>query len=469
MPQPVRLRLEVLFPTRWSRLLARVVLTSLSVTILSGVYLALFFDPSMSEVTYRGTAGYLRGLVMTHAYASALDISFGVRGGLFVRQLHNWAASLFIASLLASLATAFFTGMFRGRRRVVWAVGAVLLPFGVFEAYTGVLLLDDGLSGTSLRMVSGYTLTVPVLGTRLNELLFGSEFPGTQIIGRLYLVHLVLPGVVVGLLALLAARLRRDRQPGSPSARSEIVGQRRRRRGAAIPGIAVCAFTSGALALMAGGLQVNPIWLYGPADFGNAAATSTPPWYFGWVDGAVRLWPAWDLRLGRYTIPAPFWPSVVLLTVSFALLALYPWIEERLIRDDQAHRLPQRPRDAPGRTALGVAVIVFYGCLQLAGATDVISATFGLSADAVFWTLRLAVLVLPPLAAATTHRLCRALQHDERDIRENGIDTGVIQRLPNGGYLSAHQAERGHGETRQLEHAGSTASASTSTAGRALP
>jgi ubiquinol-cytochrome c reductase cytochrome b subunit len=439
----------VLFPNRWSRLLAWVVLASLCVTILSGVYLALYFNPSMSQVTYSGPVDYLRGLAISRAYASGLDLSFQVHGGLFVRQLHSWAASLFIASLLASLATAFFTGLFRRPRRVAWAVGALLLPLGVFEAYTGVLLLDDGQSGTSLRMVSGYTLTVPVLGTRLNVLLFGSEFPGTHIIGRLYLVHLVLPAIMLGLIAFVALPLLRNRRAGRD------VG--RQRLHAAVPAFAVCALTAGILAALAGLAQVNPIWLYGPADPANATGTSTPPWYFGWVDGAVRLWPAWDIHLGRYTIPAPFWPSVVLLSISFAVLIGYPWIEKRATRDDASHDLPQRPRDAPRRTALGVGVLALYGCLQLAGGTDVISRTFGLSADDVYWTLRIAVLILPALAAMTTYRICRWSPRRDRAVLEDGIETGIIHRLPSGGYREEHRpvaALDDHGRPRELDRAG---------------
>lgn len=462
---------SVLYPYRWSRMLAWIVVASLSVTILSGVYLALYFNPSMSEVTYRGPVDYLRGLAITRAYASGLNLSFGVHGGLFVRQLHSWAASLFIASLMVSLATAFFAGLFRRPRRAAWAAAALLVPLGVFEAYTGVLLLDDGQSGTSLRMVSGYTLTVPVLGTRLNEMLFGNEFPGTHIIGRLYLIHLLLPVIMLGLIALVAGALRRERRAASPSdirSRGEIAGRRRWRFRAALPAIAVCALTAGVLAVLAGLVQVNPIWLYGPANSANAAGTSTPPWYFGWVDGAVRLWPARDVHLGRYTIPAPFWPSVVLLSISFALLTVYPWIEKRVTRDDTPHDLPQRPRDAPGRTALGVGVIVLYGCLQLAGGIDVISSAFHLSADGVYWTLRVAVLVLPPLAAATTYRTCRWLQHRDRAILKNGIETGIIYRLRNGGYVEAHRpmpALDGHGRPRELEHAGAQRTTPPSTPG----
>jgi ubiquinol-cytochrome c reductase cytochrome b subunit len=423
-------RFHSVLPTFWSQMLAMVALTSLAMTILSGVYLALFFDPSMTEVSYRGPVGYLRGVEMTRAYASALDICFGVHGGLFVRQLHSWSASLFIASLLVSLATAFLTGMFRRPRRWLWVTGVVLVLLALVEAYTGVLLLDDGMSGTSLRMVSGYTLTIPVLGSRLSGLLFGGGFPGTHIIGRLYLAHLLLPALIIGLIALAAIVLRRSGVSVRPD---------RPRRVAAVRAMAVGAFTAALLAVMAGVIQVNPIWLYGPADFADAAAGSTPPWYFGWLDGAVRLWPAWDLHLGRYTVPAPFWPSVVLLGLTFAVAALYPWIDKRITGDDAAHHVPQRLRDAPRRTAIGVGVAVCYGCLQLAGAIDVVAASFHLSADALFWTLRIGVLLLPPLAAATAYRLCLGLRYREQVIREDGVETGIVHRLRSGGYAAEHR------------------------------
>ena len=440
-------RFQSLLPTFWLRMLAGVALTSLAVTIISGVYLALFFDPSMSMLSYRGPVGYLRGVEMTRAYASALDISFGVRGGLFVRQLHSWSASLFIASLVVMLATAFFTGLFRRPRRWLWVTGVALLLLALVDAYTGVLLLDDGMSGTSLRMVYGYTLTIPVLGTRLSGVLFGNEFPGTHVIGRLYLAHLLLPGLIIGSIGLALIRLHRDQDVARP-----IHPQ----RATAAPVLAVCAFTAALLTLMAGLVQVNPIWLYGPADFSNAAAGSTPPWYFGWLDGAVRLWPAWDVHFGKYTVSAPFWPSVVLLGLTFAAAALYPWIDKRITGDDTAHRVRERLRDAPRRTAIGVGVIVCSGCLQLAGAIDVIAASFHLSADGLFWALRVGVLMLPPLTAAAAYRVCLGLQYREQAIREDGVETGIVHRLPNGGYVAEHrpvaQLDEGRPPRQLLQH-----------------
>ena len=217
------------------------------------------------------------------------------------------------------------------------------------------------------------------------------------------------------------------------------------------------AVTVGMLAVMAGLLQVNSIWNYGPANAAHVSAGSTPPWYFGWVDGAVRLWPAWEIPLGGYTIPPWFWPSTVFLPLSFVAFAAYPWLERHLTRDDARHRFLQRPRDVPARTALGVAVVTFYGCLQLAAAIDVLAFTFHLSADALLRAGQIGVLVLPPVAYRVTHRLCLGLQRSDRTVLGHGIETGIIRRLPHGGYQELHQPLDEHGHPIPLEHLGTPA------------
>src|ERR1700760_4686255 len=123
----VRRQLNKVFPTHWSFLLGEVAMYSFIVLLLTGVYLTLFFDPSMTEVTYNGVYQPLRGIGMSKAYASTLDITFEVRGGLFVRQVHHWAALLFAASIMVHLARVFFTGAFRRPREANWVIGALLL------------------------------------------------------------------------------------------------------------------------------------------------------------------------------------------------------------------------------------------------------------------------------------------------------------------------------------------------------
>lgn len=174
----VRRQLNKVFPTHWSFLLGEIALYSFIVLLITGVYLTLFFDPSMAEVTYQGVYQPLRGIEMSRAYASALDISFEVRGGLFVRQIHHWAALLFAASIMVHLARIFFTGAFRRPREANWVIGSLLLILAMFEGYFGYSLPDDLLSGIGLRAaMSSISLGMPVIGTWLHWALFGGDFP----------------------------------------------------------------------------------------------------------------------------------------------------------------------------------------------------------------------------------------------------------------------------------------------------
>jgi ubiquinol-cytochrome c reductase cytochrome b subunit len=279
------------------------------------------------------------------------------------------------------------------------------------------------------------------VGTWLHWTVFGGEFPGTEVVARVYAAHWVLIAILAGLL-VLRATLRRRVEPARVRAGRKVVGVRL---------AATFLATIGVLALMGGTFQINPSWTYGPGNPAHVSAGSAPPWYFGWVDGAVRLFPAWEVRLGDYVIPPSFWPSMVFLPLSFLALALYPVLEERFTRDRAAHDLLQRPRDVPRRTALGVAVLAGYCCLQLAAAIDVLAFRFGLSADAMLWTARVAVLALPPLAFAVTYRLCLGLRLRDRETVEHGIPTGVVKRLPHGGFAEAH---RPSGGPIALEHRG---------------
>ena len=435
----VRQRFDQVFPTHWSSLLAQVAVGSFIVLVLSGIYLEFFFDPSMADTVYNGPYENLHGVGMTHAFQSTLAITFEHRGGLFIRQLHNWASSLFIASLLASLVVKFFIGAFRKPRHTVWMVSVGLLFVAVMGAFTGLLLPDDMLSGTSLRMTSGYILSIPVVGTWLHWMVFGGEFPGTQVLPLMHVAHLLIPVAIVGLFVLRARLLRKHGYPqaaGEGRTETNVVGLRG--RAYAIRSAAMYAVTIGVLGVMAAVFQVNPVWQYGPADPADVSAGSTSPWFFGWVDGAVRLMPAWEIHLGNYTIPPWFWPSMVFLPLSFIAFAVYPLVEARFTRDTAEHHLVQRPRDVPVRTSLGMLVATFYACLQLAAATDVIAFTFNLSADAVYWGARIAIFVLPGCAYWVTYRICLGLQRSDRTVLEHGVETGNIRRMPNGAFIEVH-------------------------------
>ena len=199
----LRRQINKVFPTHWSFMLGEIALYSFIILLLSGTYLALFFDPSMAEVEYEGPYDPLRGIEMTRAYASTLEISFEVRGGLFARQVHHWSALLFVAAIVAHMFRTFFTGAFRKPREANWSIGVMIVFLAGLEGLTGYSLPDDLLSGTGLRIISAITMSIPVIGTWAHWAIFGGEFPGTEILPRFFIAHvLIIPGILFALIAV---------------------------------------------------------------------------------------------------------------------------------------------------------------------------------------------------------------------------------------------------------------------------
>jgi ubiquinol-cytochrome c reductase cytochrome b subunit len=456
----VRRQLNKVFPTHWSFLLGEIAMYSFIVLLLTGVYLTLFFDPSMQDVTYNGVYQPLRGVEMSRAFASSLDISFEVRGGLFVRQVHHWAALLFAASIMVHLARIFFTGAFRRPREANWVIGSLLLILAMFEGFFGYSLPDDLLSGTGIRAaLSGITLGMPVMGTWLHWALFGGDFPGMILIPRLYGLHiLLLPGII---LALIGAHLafvwfqKHTQFPGPGRTEHNVVGVR------VMPVFAVksgafFALTVGILGIMGGLLQINPIWNLGPYKPSQISAGSQPDFYMMWTDGLIRMWPAWEFYPGHHTIPQSVWIAI-LMGVVFMLLIVYPFLEKRFSGDHAHHNLLQRPRDVPVRTSIGAMAIAFYIVLTFACMNDIIAFKFHISLNATTWIGRIGMIVLPPIVYFVTYRWCVGLQRSDRAVLEHGIETGIIKRLPHGAYIELHQPlgpVDDHGHPVPLEYQG---------------
>ncbi|MDN5757183.1 MAG: ubiquinol-cytochrome c reductase cytochrome b subunit [Tomitella sp.] len=457
----MRRQINKVFPTHWSFLLGEIALYSFIILLISGVYLSLFFDPSMAETTYNGVYQPLRGIEMSKAYESALDISFEVRGGLFARQIHHWAALMFVASIIVHLCRIFFTGAFRKPREANWVIGSVMLLLGIAEGFFGYGLPDDLLSGTGLRITSGIMLGLPVIGTWLHWAVFGGDWPGTIIVPRMYVLHILLiPGI---LLALIGAHLalvwyqKHTQWPGAGRTENNVVGVR------ILPVFALksggfFAVTFGILALMGGVFQINAIWNLGPYNPSHISAGSQPDMYMLFTEGMARIFPDWEIYLGAYTIPAVVWVAVVL-GVVFMLLFTYPWIEQKLTKDTEHHNLLQRPRDAPVRTSLGTMSLSFYLILLLSGMNDVIAFNFHLSLNATTWIGRIGAVALPPIVYFVTYRFCLGLQRADRAVLDHGIETGHIKRLPHGEYIEVHQPlgpVDEHGHPIPLEYQGAS-------------
>ncbi|MGV2385194.1 MAG UNVERIFIED_CONTAM: cytochrome b N-terminal domain-containing protein, partial [Thermobifida fusca] len=194
--------LRKVFPNHWSFMLGEIALYSFIILLLTGVFLTLWFNPSMSHTVYEGSYERLRGVEMSEAYASTLHITFDVRGGLLVRQIHHWAALIFVASLVVHMLRVFFTGAFRKPREINWLIGVAIFLIAIVEGLFGYSLPDDLPSGMGVRIFQGVLLAIPVIGTYLSFFMFGGEFPGEAIIPRLYMLHiLLLPGILLALIA----------------------------------------------------------------------------------------------------------------------------------------------------------------------------------------------------------------------------------------------------------------------------
>jgi quinol---cytochrome-c reductase cytochrome b subunit len=458
----VRRQLNKVFPTHWSFLLGEIALYSFIVLLITGVYLTLFFDPSMAEVTYNGVYQPLRGVQMSKAFASTLDISFEIRGGLFVRQVHHWAALMFAAAIMVHLARIFFTGAFRRPRETNWVIGSLLLILAMFEGYFGYSLPDDLLSGIGLRAaLSSITLGIPLVGTWMHWALFGGDFPcgglGYQcsadgvLLPRMYALHILLiPGIILALIGVHLAMLWFQKHtdfPGPGKTETNVIGVR------VMPVFAVksgafFALITGILGLMGGLLQINPIWQLGPYKPSQVSAGSQPDFYMMWTEGLARIWPAWEFYPFGHTIPAAFGVAIIMGLV-FTLLIAYPFIEQKVTGDRAHHNLLQRPRDVPVRTAIGAMAIAFYMVLTLAAMNDVIAWKFHISLNATTWIGRIGMVVLPAIVYYITYRWCVGLQRSDRAVLEHGIETGIIKRLPHGAYIELHQPlgpvdEHGH-------------------------
>ncbi len=403
--------LNKVFPDHWTFLFGEIALYAFVVLVATGIFLAFFFDPSLAEKVYRGSYAPIRGSHVSAAYDSVLNLSFNVRAGLVMRQTHHWAANIFVAAIVVHLCRIFFTGGFRKPREINWWVGLTLLVLALFNGFTGYSMLDDLLSGTGLRIAYSIALSIPLIGTWIAFLVFGGEFPSDQIISRLFFTHVfIVPALIatlIGVHLVLVWRQKHTQFPGPGRTEDNVEGLSFWPTYAA-KSVGLFFGVSAVLAALGGLAQINPVWLYGPFRPEKVSSPAQPDWYLGWLEGALRLFPPWEIRVGGYVIPNPFFPAVLLPGITFAVLYAWPFIDARLSGDRRAHHLLERPRDRPERTALGVAALTFYGVLFVAGSNDLFAKWFNVPVDAVTWTLRILVLALPPIAAVVTHRAMTA-------------------------------------------------------------
>ena len=435
--------LTKVFPDHWSFMLGEIALYSFVILLLSGTFLTFWFDPSMKEVKYEGSYLPLKDVEMSAAYASTLHISFDVRGGLLMRQIHHWAALIFMAAIVVHLLRVFFTGAFRKPREFNWLLGIGLLTLGIVEGFLGYSLPDDLLSGTGIRIAEAIIQALPIVGSYLSYFAFGGAFPGELFISRIYTVHiLLLPGIFLALITvhlMLVWYQKHTQFPGPGRTEKNVVGYPLMPVYMAKAG-GFFFIVFGVTAFLGAVASINPVWLYGPYTPGQVSAGSQPDWYMGWLDGLVRMAPPLETYLFGYTIS---WniliPGLILPGIMFTGLALYPFIESWATGDKREHHLLDRPRNAPNRTAIGAMALTFTLVALINGGNDLIATTFDLTINQMMWFSRIAIIVLPPIAFVVTKRLCLSLQRADRDLVLHGRETGRLVRMPNGEFIEVHE------------------------------
>ncbi|MGH9126924.1 MAG: cytochrome bc1 complex cytochrome b subunit [Acidimicrobiales bacterium] len=438
--------LDKIFPDHWSFMIGEIALYCFVVLVGTGIYLTFFFSPSSQVVIYHGSYRPLQGLPVSAAFNSVLNISFGVRAGLVMRQMHHWAALVFLAAIVVHLCRIFFTGAFRRPREVNWIIGVTLLVLAMANGFTGYSLPDDLLSGTGLRIAYSIVLSVPLVGSWLGFLFFGGKFPGTDTIQRFFVIHVLLvPALIAVFLTAHLAILWHQKHtdfPGPGKSETTIHGSRLWPQ-YAVKSMALFCFVVAVLAGLGGLAQINPIWIYGPYQPAAVTSASQPDWYIGWLEGALRIMPPWEIRVFHHSIPNPFFPGVLLPSITFGMLYAWPFLERHFTKDNERHNLLDRPRDRPLRSAFGVSTMTFYAILFLAGATDVLAPTFGLSFQALVHLFQVAVFLLPAVMGLLTWRVMKELSRQRTHPIQQPVG-GRIRRTPTGGYELEEPPPDGH-------------------------
>ena len=406
--------LDKIFPDHWSFMLGEIALYSFVVLLATGVFLCLYYVPSVTPVIYHGPYRPLDGQTVSAAYASTVDLSFSVRAGLLMRQMHHWACDIFVGAIVMHMARVFFTGAFRKPRELNWTIGLTMLILAILNGFIGYSLPDDLISGTGIRIAYSILLSIPLVGSYLAFFLFGGNFPGTAIIPRFFTLHvLILPAIIVGLLSahlFLLVRQKHTQFPGPGKTEHNVVGS---------PMYPVfMAKTTGFLFMISGviGLlgslfQVNPIWQFGSYHASLISYAVQPDWYMGWLDGALRIMPSWEFVGFGHTIPFEvFIPAIVFPGIIFNICYLWPMIERRYTKDNLLHNLLDRPRDRPKRTAAGAAMLGLLGMMFIASATDVLANFFHISLNTVLIAMRILVVVTPFVCYFVTWKICLELQ-----------------------------------------------------------
>jgi ubiquinol-cytochrome c reductase cytochrome b subunit len=444
---PARTAMRKVFPDHWSFLLGEIALFAFITLVLTGTFLTFFYTPDDRLVTYHGPDPTLQGAQMSAAFASVMRLSFEVQAGLLMRQVHHWAALVFLGSIAAHLVRIFFTGAFRKPRELNYLIGLGLLLFALGEGITGYSLPDDLLSGTGLRIIYSVAMAIPLAGPWVASLLFGGEFPAVGFLSRLFVFHvMLLPALLIGGAGthLLLVFLQKHTQYRGHGAREDNVVGLRFWPGQVFRSAGLFFLTVAVIVLVAAFWEINPVWTYGPYVPYVATVPAQPDWYVGWLEGGLRLGPPFEPTIFGVTIPSPFIPGVLIPGVLVGAIAVWPFLEARLTRDHREHHVLDPLWRVPMRTATGAAAVTLFLVYTLSGGNDVLGVTLDIPVESLTWAFRILLVAAPVLAWLVVYRMAKDAKgrHEGADGDGEAPEPSavVLARTAGGGF-----AERGDG------------------------
>jgi ubiquinol-cytochrome c reductase cytochrome b subunit len=436
--------MDKIFPDHWSFMLGEIALYSFVVLLATGIFLTFFYVPSTNLVVYHGSYVPLQGQRVSEAYASTVNLSFAVRCGLLIRQMHHWACDIFLAAMVVHMARVFFTGAFRKPRETNYLLGSTLLILGIVEGFLGYSLPDDLVSGTGIRIAFSIIESIPLVGTYIAFFLFGGNYPGPAIIPRFFIIHvLLIPLIMLGMVTVhlfLLVHQKHTQFPGKGRTEHNVVGT------PMVPIFAAKAtgfllMVTGGIALLGGLAQINPIWQFGPYEASKISYAVQPDFYMGWLDGALRIFPAWEWTGFGYTIPLEvFIPALVIPGIIFGIVQLWPMIERKWTGDDEMHNLLDLPRNRPKRTAFGAALFSLAAVLFLASSTDVVANFLHVSLEGTLWAMRILTIITPFIVYFFTFQICKELQKAPDATKRKRAN--VVKRTAQGEYITEKAPER---------------------------
>jgi ubiquinol-cytochrome c reductase cytochrome b subunit len=411
--------LTKIYPDHWSFYLGEFALYFFLALVGTGVWLTFAFDASAQN-----------------AYASVLALADRHHPiGYVIRQIHHWAAVCFVAAILVHMGRIFFTGAFRRPRELNWMIGLSMLALASFTGFTGYSLPNDDLSGTGLRIAYSVALSIPFIGRwAAGVFVGGDQFPGTLLTTHLYTLHVYYLPVAIGvLLALHLSLVIYQKHTQFTRDPRHVVG-RRFWPDYALRTLAAVGAVLAVLALLATFFEINPVADYGLYHTWIVMNGAVPDWYAAFLEGALRLGPATEITIAGHPIPPVFWPGLVLPSVTFLFLLLWPFIEARLTGDREAHDVLDRPSRVPLRAGVGAALIFDGLLLTIAAGDDQTAATLHVSLDRLVWIYRIALFAGPVIVGVLVARIAAEMRARVADGSRVAPDVVLLVRNAQGGY-----------------------------------